>query len=285
MLAFLVTLAVERQESGELDHAARRAEEIPAQVEVDRRRVEDRRRHLRGHEALPDQLVELELVSGQIALDQLRTTSRVGGANPLVRILRVLDLAIAIELRPTLREIALAEQATQVIARLNRRALRDACRVCPHIRDQTDGALFFPQLNALVEILRQAHRALGAERELLGAFLLERAGRERRLRIFPALAALDVGDEKRADTRGRGRSVRGLAHPSSGVRRFVDDATGIGFVGDLRFLAIDLMELRAEPLALVLQRRRDGPVLDGLERADLAFALDQQPQGDGLNAT
>ena len=49
-------------------------------------------------------------------------------------------------------------------------------------------------VDALVEILRDAHRALGAERELLRRFLLERGRREGRRRILAALATLDLRD-------------------------------------------------------------------------------------------
>ena len=52
-------------------------------------------------------------------------------------------------------------------------------------------------VDALVEILRDAHRALGAERELLRRFLLQRGRRERRRRILAALAPLDLGDAER----------------------------------------------------------------------------------------
>ena len=49
-------------------------------------------------------------------------------------------------------------------------------------------------LDALVEILRETHRALGAVAQLLRRFLLERARGERRRGILAALAALDLGD-------------------------------------------------------------------------------------------
>ena len=76
VLALLARLAIERQEALELHDRAGRAEQIAAaadvrllrrrDVEVDGRRVEDRRRHLRRHEALPDELIELELVGREI---------------------------------------------------------------------------------------------------------------------------------------------------------------------------------------------------------------------------
>ena len=44
------------------------------------------------------------------------------------------------------------------------------------------------------------------------------------------------------------------------------------------------MQLGREALAVLLEQRLDGPVLDRLERADLPLALDDQPQRDGLHA-
>ena len=58
-----------------------------------------------------------------------------------------------------------------------------------------------------------------------------------------------------------------------------------GLIVDLGLLAVDVMELRRELLAVLLQQRLDRPVLDRLERANLALALDDQAQRDGLHAT
>ena len=57
-----------------------------------------------------------------------------------------------------------------------------------------------------------------------------------------------------------------------------------GLVVDLGLLAVDVMELGGELLAVLLEQRLDGPVLDRLERANLALALDDEPQRDGLHA-
>ena len=63
-------------------------------------------------------------------------------------------------------------------------------RVGAHVGDQADIAL--ANVDALVELLRQAHRALGGEAELARGLLLQRRGRERRRRVAPALLALDA---------------------------------------------------------------------------------------------
>ena len=53
-----------------------------------------------------------------------------------------------------------------------------------------------------------------------------------------------------------------------------DDLPRVGVLSDLRLLAVDVMELRREPLPVLLELRLDGPVFHRLERADLALALD-----------
>ena len=44
------------------------------------------------------------------------------------------------------------------------------------------------------------------------------------------------------------------------------------------------MEFGGELLPILLEQRLDGPVLDRLERANLALTLDEQPQRNGLHA-
>ena len=182
-----------------------------------------------------------------------------------MRVLGVLRLAVAIELESR-REILLAEQHADVVLRLRGRALRDARGVGTHVRDEPLLTIH-PDVDALVEILRDAHRALGSERQLLRRLLLQRGGRERRRWVLAALAPFDLGDaERRAAIEVRQHAVR------------------FGLVVDLRLVAVDLVELRGEALPRLLQQRLDGPVLDGPERADLALTLDDEPQRHGLHA-
>src|SRR6185503_6459013 len=168
VLPFLVRFAVEREIALELHDRSRRAEQIRASadvgllrrrdVEVHGRGIEDRRRHLRCHEALPDQLIELELVGAKIALDELRPPRRIRGTHAFVRVLRVL-LATAVELR-TSGEKLLAEQRAQILACLSSGQLRYTRGVRTHVRDEADRALI-ANFYTLVEVLRHAHRALG----------------------------------------------------------------------------------------------------------------------------
>src|SRR3954468_22449829 len=203
VVPFLVAFAIEHEVALELHDRARRAEQVatPADiglcrrrdVKVDGGRVEDRRRHLGRHEALPDELIKFELIRREVTLDELRPARRIGGTDALVRVLRVLFVR-AVELW-TRGEELLAEERAQVVARLTGGDLRDTSRVRSHISDETDRA-FITYLNTLIEILGHAHRSLGAERELLRGFLLQRRRRERRGRILPALASLHVGDRE-----------------------------------------------------------------------------------------
>ena len=67
-------------------------------VDIDRGLVEDGRHDLRRHKALPDQLVDLELVFLQILLDLVGMAHDRGGTNGFVRFLRVLLLLVGVRL-------------------------------------------------------------------------------------------------------------------------------------------------------------------------------------------
>src|SRR5438552_3600570 len=61
---------------------------------------------------------------------------------------------------------------------------------------------------------------------------------------------------------------------------------GLPLRADARLLAVDLGQLGAEPAALAASRQvgRDGPVLLGGERGDLALAVDDQAHRHALHA-
>jgi hypothetical protein len=83
VLAFLVrAFLVHRQKAG-LDHRRAGGAEgvVAARAEVDAHRVEQRRRHLAGHGALPDQLVELLLVGIEERGDRFGRVPRGGRAD------------------------------------------------------------------------------------------------------------------------------------------------------------------------------------------------------------
>src|SRR5690606_26595150 len=91
------------------------------------------------------------------------------------------------------RQVLRAEQTTERLTRLVGSRFADARGVGAHVRDQTHRALF-PDIDSLVESLRHAHGLLGAEAQLLGCLLLQRARGERRRRILPPLPTLDLCD-------------------------------------------------------------------------------------------
>ena len=71
-LLLLAPFHIEHVVPVEHEHRAGGPEEVLAEVEVHDGHVVDRRRHLRGDEALPDELVEPELVGLEVRLDLLR---------------------------------------------------------------------------------------------------------------------------------------------------------------------------------------------------------------------
>ena len=138
------------------------------------------------------------------------------------------------------REILGAEQRAQMIARLQRRRLRHARRIGTHVRDETDLALG-PDVDALVQVLRETHGALGPEAELLRRFLLERAGREWRRRILATLTTLYFGDREHPDQ----LPARSSASRNRGCHSFDfgDHHLRVRAVADLRLLPVDVMQL------------------------------------------
>ena len=89
---FVVVLArrvlEDGEEAGELQHFARGAEREVADGDVHVGDVEHRGLHLRGDEAVPDQLVEPVLLAGQEVLDRLGIELDRGRADGLVGVLR-----------------------------------------------------------------------------------------------------------------------------------------------------------------------------------------------------
>src|SRR5205823_7271720 len=98
-----------------------------------------------------------------------------------------------------------------------------------HVGDEPNAALA-SQLDPLVQVLRQAHRALRSEPELLRPFLLERRRRERGGGVLSALALLDVSDGEEADT------VRRLTERVRDAPDLIHDALRVLALADLRLL-------------------------------------------------
>ena len=175
--------------------------------------------------------------------------------------MRVLGIGLRLVVNRLLGHVVGPELLPDVLAHVGQRLVGDAGRVGSHVGDETHGA-FTRQLDALVELLRDHHRLLDREARRL----LQLAGDERRNRALLAFLGRDRRDGP----------VRLLQVLEDGVR--------FGFVPDLDVRAVLLEELGVE-----LRRHRPGqprgqvPILLGDERADLAFAIDDDLEGDRLH--
>ena len=152
------------------------------------RHVVDRVFHLRGDEAVPDELIESILIFRQIMLDELRIERDIARANGLVAVLRVCLGLIA----PGLTGIVFfAIAAADDLSGRGKRFFRDAKRVRSHVGDKADGTLF-AKLHTFIELLGEHHRPLRRQVQLTGCFLLKARGNKGRCRIFPALRLFDA---------------------------------------------------------------------------------------------
>ena len=151
-------------------------------------------------------------------------------------------------------------------ARRGLRLLGDAQRVGTHIGDQAvRGA--FAEADALIELLRDHHRALRREAEPAVGLLLQGGGGERRHRLAALDGVLDAADRERR------------------VFQLSDNPGGLLAVGDGELLLGRAVELGGEGLAGRLEQLSgDGPVFLGNERLDFLLALDDHPRGDRLHA-
>ena len=195
-------LDVGLEETGERDGAATGAENHLLARACGARDPQRQRRaarivHLRGHRALPDQLVEPELVGVQLTVQLARRLEHIAGrADRLVRLLRVLHLAGVLARRRV--HVLLAVQLASLVARGVDGRLRQCRRVGTHISD----------VAVLVQPLRDAHRALGREAQLAAGLLLQRRRHERRVRPTGVRLLLNGGDLELRTAQSRGQRTR-----------------------------------------------------------------------------
>src|SRR5207237_8113080 len=108
----------------------------------------------------PDQLVDPVLVGGQVLADVLRPPGRIGRPDRLVGLLgagpRLLLAGLA--------QVAVAEAVLDPLLDLALRLPGDAGGVRAHVGDEA-GRPLRAELDALVQVLRQAHRPLRREAE------------------------------------------------------------------------------------------------------------------------
>ena len=218
--------------------------------------------HLAGQEARPDQLVEPELVWRQAAPEAVGVEGGVARADGLVGVLGVL-LGLEDAGAPGL--VVGAEAAVDEAARRRHRLVGDAQGVGAHVGDQTGqaGAL---QLDALIQLLRHRHGALGGHAQLARGLLLKGRGDEGRRRLAALLGLFDVGD--RVDA----------------VADVGEDAVGRRLVGQLDLALAVAVEMGQEVAAVLGEPDVDGPVFLRLEGLDLALAVHDHAGDDALHA-
>src|SRR5688572_112412 len=236
--------------------------------------------HLRRHRALPDQLVDAQLVGIEDAFELARRQPEVGGTDRFVRFLRVLDARLVAARRAV---VFGAEHLLDDAGRLVQRLVRQRRRVGPVIGDETTHRV--PAVDALKQSLRDLHRALGGEAELAARLLRQRRGRERRRGTLDAGLLLDGGDRpwhvraQRLDERG-GRGL--IEQPYVLVLQLARLRVEILAAGNAA--VVQLGERRDEFASLAFQPGFEIPVHRGAERAALFFALDDEPHRHALHA-
>ncbi len=242
-----------------------------------RHALTDRVGHLGRDRALPDQLVEAELVGADLAPDLARRAEVVAGrADRLVRLLRVLHL-------PGVpagfgRDELVAVQLADLRSGGGERRLRQVRRVGTHIGD----------VAVLVQPLGYAHRLLAGEAQLAGRLLLQRRGHERRVRLAAVRLLLDLDDLERG-------TVQAGGEPTSAGLVKVDHVTARASGGRVEVLAgghaitVDGDQRGGEDAWIALggtldrERALDVPVLAGAELHPGALALHDDPGGHRLH--
>src|SRR5262249_25012435 len=128
--------------------------------------------HLARDHAQPNELVEPRLVVIEKRFHLARSAPDVGWPDRLVRLLRVLCLALVLARRG--RHIVAAVTAADQAAGGGERLLRDVDAVGAHIGNEADGLAV--DVDAFIESLRDAHGVGGREPELAACFLLQSLG-------------------------------------------------------------------------------------------------------------
>ncbi len=235
--------------------------------------------HLRGDRALPDQLVEGELLAAQLAGDLGGRAEPIPrGADRLVRLLRVLDLLLVHPGR--VGDVLGAVEVARLLTCGGEGGGRQGRAVGPHVGD----------VAVLVEPLRDPHRVLAREAQLAGRLLLECRGGEGRGGA-PRVGLL--GDRAHAHPGVGAERGEGIGD-ARGARLVELDRLGVGqgaVVGEVPArrdaLTVDARQPRREPLGLAARRELavDVPVGRRDEGHPLALPLDDHPGRDGLDPT
>ena len=254
-------------------------------LDADRYRFPGRVLHLRRDRALPDQVVQPQLVALEAGpLGFGRGAEPVAGrADRLVRLLRVLHLARVGARR--VRHVLRAVELTRLLPGGSDRGLRQRDRVGPHIGD----------VAVLVQPLGHGHRVLSGEPQLAGGLLLQRRGAERRVRRTAVRPALDRVDPEAggvvAQPGGERGGARAVQVQDVGAAQFTLRRE-VAALGDPRAVhgqqrGGEARRAVGKPFPAVLlggELRLEVPVARGPEGDPLPLLVDDQPGRDRLDA-
>ena len=279
-------LDVCREETGERDGPARRREGAALTVaawtarrsgDTKAQRGSARVGHLRCDGPLPDQLVEAELVGLELAGHLPRGSECLTrGTDRLVRLLRILDLAVVLP-RRCVYELG-AVKVSGLGTRSVDRRLTQRRRVGTHVGD----------VAVLVQPLCDAHRAIGGEAQLATGLLLQRRGHERCIRLARVGLLLHRRDRHVGAVEGRGQRGRPLAIEHDDTVRALQVASRIEVAACRDPRVVDGHQPRREGARrrrlTGVERRVDVPVLRRHESHALPLAFDDDARRDRLHA-
>ncbi len=174
-LGVVESLQVYAHEAGADHRGARGPKSVAlARAQVYRHHVDQGMGHLAGQGALPDEFVEPGLIGGEMGLEFLGGAPDGGGPHRLVGLLGVLGLGL-VDARPgrqVVGAVAFADEAADLVQGL----IGQVDGVGTHVGDEPYRAA--ADVHALVELLGDAHGALGGEAELARRLLLQGGGDE-----------------------------------------------------------------------------------------------------------
>ena len=251
-------LVVDSQEAVEQHHLPRGAQPhlSVGRADLDGGALHPRGLHLAGKGALPDQVVKLALFGFDV--QPVGRQHHVGGADTLMRLLRVLGLVLVHPRR--FRDVIGTEPRLDRVTRGHHRLGRHVDAVGPHIGD----------IARLIQPLRRRHAGPRAQPQLAAGLLLQGRGHEGRPRVAAGGFRGNRGHRQVAAFHRRDRQTRSLL-----IRQVIAFQLFPGIGHQLR------------PVFLPARRRQnrvDGPVFAGAERLDLHLAVDDDAQGHRLDA-
>ena len=185
-LFFIVVLGVDTHKSVKFDLGRRYGETLSCRVDLHGSCLIDRRSHPACHEALPDQLIQTELVPRKGFLDLKRNPADVCRTDRLMRILDLLPV-LALLLRACRIGFSILLRHKLFCRRLG--FLRYTGRIGTQIRDDTYRAAAL-DVDAFIQLLCQTHRLLCREIQDFAGLLLQGGGCKRKRCFLYSLSGL-----------------------------------------------------------------------------------------------